>query len=69
MVTLDAHTTMSMQALSSERVRDGLKDILLRPARLYEAWRTKGARPEQDSSRSSATEQTPRQTATVRDSD
>ncbi|AIV90528.1 type I restriction endonuclease subunit R [Burkholderia pseudomallei] len=37
----DAHTTMSKQALDSPRVRDGLKDILLGPARLYEALRAK----------------------------
>ena len=42
MDALDAHTTMSSQALESERVRDGLKDILLGPARLYEALRNKG---------------------------
>ena len=30
----DAHTAMSKQALDSERVRDGLKDILLGPAQL-----------------------------------
>nr|WP_242684110.1 hypothetical protein [Paraburkholderia hospita] len=35
----DAHTAMSKQALDSERVRDGLKDILLGPAQLYEALR------------------------------
>lgn len=34
-----AHTTMSKQALDSQRVRDGLKDILLGPAMLYEALR------------------------------
>ena len=34
-----AHTTMSTQALDSQRVRDGLKDILLGPAMLYEALR------------------------------
>lgn len=39
MDALDAHTTMSTQALGSERVRDGLKDILLGPAQLYEALR------------------------------
>ncbi|KDB09964.1 type III restriction protein res subunit [Burkholderia sp. lig30] len=37
----DAHTTMSKQALDSERVRDGLKDILLGPAQLYEALRAR----------------------------
>jgi type I restriction enzyme R subunit len=33
---LDAHTTMSTQALDSEAVRAGLKDVLLGPAELYE---------------------------------
>lgn len=32
---------MSTQALGSERVRDGLQDILLGPARLYEALRAR----------------------------
>ncbi len=41
MDALDAHTTMSTQALGSERVRDGLKDVLLGPAQLYEALRAK----------------------------
>lgn len=36
---LDAHTTMSTQALGSESVREGLKDVLMGPARLYEALR------------------------------
>ncbi|MFM0684848.1 DEAD/DEAH box helicase family protein [Paraburkholderia strydomiana] len=39
----DAHATMSKQALDSERVRDGLKDILLGPAQLYEALREQSA--------------------------
>jgi type I restriction enzyme R subunit len=43
MDALDAHTTMSTQALGSERVRDGLKDILLGPAQLYEALRMRSA--------------------------
>jgi len=43
MDALDAHTTMSSQALGSERVRDGLKDILLGPAQLYEALRARSA--------------------------
>src|SRR5208337_1844288 len=38
---LAAHTTMSKQALDSERVREGLKDVLLGPAQLYEALREK----------------------------
>jgi len=38
-----AHTTMSKQAIDSEKVRDGLKDILLGPAQLYEALRGRGA--------------------------
>ena len=41
MDALDAHTTMSTQALGSERVRAGLKDIRLGPAQLYEALRAK----------------------------
>jgi type I restriction enzyme, R subunit len=36
-----AHSTMSKQALDSERVRQGLKDVLLGPAELYEALRGK----------------------------
>ncbi len=42
MDALAAHTTMSTQALDSERVRRGLKDILLGPAQLYEALRLRG---------------------------
>lgn len=38
-----AHETMSKQALDSEKVRNGLKDILLGPARLYEALRERGS--------------------------
>ena len=37
MSALEAHTTMSTQALNSETVREGLKDVLLGPARLYES--------------------------------
>jgi len=37
----EAHQSMSSQALGSERVRDGLKDILLGPAQLYEALRAR----------------------------
>jgi len=33
---LDAHTAMSTQALESQRVREGIKDVLLGPAQLYE---------------------------------
>jgi type I restriction enzyme R subunit len=36
MEALEAHTAMSSQALDSQRVRDGLKDVLLGPAQLYE---------------------------------
>lgn len=39
MDALSAHTTMSKQALDSEKVRGGLKDVLLGPARLYESLR------------------------------
>lgn len=41
MDAFDAHQTMSSQALGSERVRDGLRDILLGPAQLYEALRVR----------------------------
>jgi type I restriction enzyme R subunit len=37
-----AYTSMSKQALDSERVRAGLKAILLGPAQLYEALRARG---------------------------
>ena len=40
---LDAHTAMSTQALNSEHVRAGIKDILLNHAELYEALRRKAA--------------------------
>ena len=36
---LEAHTAMSTQALSSETVRSGIKDVLLGPAGLYESLR------------------------------
>jgi type I restriction enzyme, R subunit len=39
MDALEAHQTMSNQALGSARVQDGLKDVLLGPAGLYEALR------------------------------
>jgi type I restriction enzyme, R subunit len=32
---------MSKQALDSEKVRSGLKDVLLEPAQLYEALRAR----------------------------
>ena len=41
---LAAHSTMSEQALGSERVRDGLKDVLLGPGRLWEDLRDRAAR-------------------------
>jgi len=44
MDALQAHTTMSRQAIDSEKVREGLKDVLLGPVRLYEALRAKGDR-------------------------
>jgi type I restriction enzyme R subunit len=39
MDALEAHETMSSQALGSEDVRDGLKEILLGPAKLHELLR------------------------------
>lgn len=41
---LDAHATMSSQALASEQVREGLKDVLLNYAGLYETLRQSGGR-------------------------
>jgi type I restriction enzyme R subunit len=38
-----AHSSMSKQALDSEKVREGLKNILLGPAQLYEALRERGS--------------------------
>ncbi|MFZ5521521.1 MAG: type I restriction endonuclease subunit R [Pseudomonadota bacterium] len=38
----EAHSTMSRQALDSEKVRQGLKHILLGPAELWEALRSRG---------------------------
>lgn len=37
----EAHSSLSKQALDSQKVRDGLKEVLLGPAQLYEALRTK----------------------------
>jgi len=39
MDALSAHQAMSKQALDSQRVREGLKDILLGPGQLYESLR------------------------------
>ena len=39
MDALTAHTSMSTQALNSEKVRQGLQDVLLGPGNLYEALR------------------------------
>ncbi len=41
MDALDAHTTMSSQALNSQKIQNGLKDTLLGPAQLYEALRAR----------------------------
>lgn len=43
MDALDAHTSMSTQALNSEKVRRGMKDFLLNHARLWESLREKAA--------------------------
>ena len=37
-----AHSGMSKQAMESERLRSGLKELLLGPGQLYEALRAKG---------------------------
>ena len=46
MDALEAHTTMSKQAIASEKVREGLKDVLLGPAQLYEALRERAGEKE-----------------------
>ncbi len=43
MGALDAHTLMSTQALNSEAVRHGIKDILLNHSRLWETLRGQGS--------------------------
>jgi len=43
MDALSAHSSLSRQALGSEKVRSGLKDVLLGPAQLYEALRERPA--------------------------
>ncbi|MCW5635701.1 MAG: type I restriction endonuclease subunit R [Rubrivivax sp.] len=45
MDALGAHQAMSSQALASEKVRQGLKEILLGPGQLYEALRDRAGRP------------------------
>lgn len=45
MDALDAHTTMNIQTLGSDKVRAGLKDILLGPAQLYEGLRERALGP------------------------
>lgn len=47
MDSLSAHEIMSKQALESELVRAGLKDILLGPARLYETLRNRNGPPDE----------------------
>jgi len=42
MDALAAHETMSKRALGSESVREGLRNVLLGPAQLYEALRERG---------------------------
>jgi len=48
MDALAAHSTMSKQALESEKLRNDLKDVLLGPAQLYESLRAKGVSSGQD---------------------
>ncbi|WP_242098780.1 DEAD/DEAH box helicase family protein [Sphingomonas sp. CROZ-RG-20F-R02-07] len=40
----EAHSSLSKQALDSAKVRDGLKEVLLGPAQLYEALRARSGR-------------------------
>ena len=46
-----AHSSMSKQALESEKVRAGLKEVLLGPALLYESLRAKGMGSNESASR------------------
>lgn len=43
---MDAHTSMSSQALNSKVTLEGLKDILLNHAQLWEALRAKASEGE-----------------------
>jgi type I restriction enzyme R subunit len=43
MDALEAHSTMSSQALNSQKIQEGLKDTLLGPAQLYEALRARSS--------------------------
>jgi len=43
MDALEAHATMSQQALASKKIQDGLKDILLGPGQLYEALKSRAS--------------------------
>lgn len=45
MAALDAHTAMSTQALNSQKVQEGLKDVLLNHAGLYEALQGRSQNP------------------------
>lgn len=45
MDALAAHTTMSTQALDSERVRRGIRNVLPGPAQLFESLREKPPTP------------------------
>ena len=40
----EAHSSLSRQALDSQKVRDGLKEVLLGPAQLYHALRSRRER-------------------------
>ncbi len=42
MDALEAHGATSTQAVASERVREGLRDVLLGPGQLYEGLRARG---------------------------
>ena len=46
MDALDAHSSMSKQALNSPTVREGMKDILLNYTGLWEALRERASTPE-----------------------
>ncbi len=53
MDALEAHTSLSKQALGSQKVQEGLKDVLLGPAHLYEALRARAGLSETEAPRPS----------------
>jgi hypothetical protein len=66
MDALAAHAAMSKQALDSERVREGIKDVLLGPAQLYEALRERGTDEQRPQSKPAAVSMVSRRRGAMR---